>query len=83
MYNEEPGDNQIIDLIVDVGYPFSRTVNGNEVELNLGESHSDRPLITVDIREHIGRRSNIPFSVDPLQQVCYFTKSNNREMFWC
>ena len=75
IYNEEPDDSQLIDLIVDVGNPFPKMVNEKEVECNY--EGSDRPLITVDVRKHAGKRADMPFSLHPPQQV-----RDNSDFLW-
>lgn len=67
VYNIDEDDDQLIDLMIDVGDPHPKIVNGTEVAP--AKNTSDVPLITVDVRQHIGRLRNIPFSIKQPQQV--------------
>lgn len=69
VYNEEADDHQLIDLVVDVGDPYPKMMNGKEVGHTLRDEDNDTPLITVDVRKHTGKRSNVPYSIIPCQQI--------------
>ncbi|XP_046844531.1 deleted in lung and esophageal cancer protein 1-like [Xenia sp. Carnegie-2017] len=68
VYNIEEDDNQLIDLIIDVGDPFPKMHDGKEIVsdklINTG-----LPLITVNMREHKGRHDNTSFSVEKTQMI--------------
>lgn len=69
VYNIEEDDDQLIDLIIDIGDPFPKIRKGNEVVAARTHEASDIPLITADIRQHIGRLKNVPFTINEPQQV--------------
>lgn len=74
MYNIDENDDQLIDLIIDIGDPHPKIVEGKEVIP--ARMTSDLPLITVDVRQHIGRLENVPFNIKQSQQV----RSHNIKM---
>ena len=67
MYNIDEDDDQLIDLIIDIGDPHPKIIQGNEVVP--ARQDSGVPLITIDVRQHIGRLENVPFSIKQPQQV--------------
>ena len=67
VYNIDKDDEQLIDLIIDIGVPHLKIVQGKEMVP--ARMTSDLPLITVDVRQHIGRLENVPFSIKQSQQV--------------
>ena len=67
MYNIDEDDDQLIDLTIDIGDPHPKIVQGKEVIP--ARMTSDTPLITVDVRQHIGRLENAPYSIKQTQQV--------------
>ena len=67
VYNIDDDDDQLIDLVIDIGDPHPKIINGKEI---ISAKHtSDVPLISVDIRQHIGKQENIPFIIKQPQQV--------------
>lgn len=67
VYNIDEEDDQLIDLIIDIGEPHPKMVDGKDV---VPTKHGgDLPLITVDVRQHIGRRESVPFKIKQPQQV--------------
>ena len=67
VYNIDEDDDQLIDLIIDIGDPHPKVVQGNEMVTARQTSHV--PLITVHTRQHIGRLENVPFTIKQPQQV--------------
>ena len=76
MYNIEDDDDQLIDLIIDVGDPYPKISKGNEVVPASRLEPSDVPLITVHVRKHIGKMQNSPFNVKQSQLVSFRIVSN-------
>ncbi|CAB4016963.1 Hypothetical predicted protein, partial [Paramuricea clavata] len=66
VYNIDEDDDQLIDLIIDIGDPHPKIIQGNEVVP--ARQDSGVPLITIDVRQHIGRLENVPFSIKQSQQ---------------
>ena len=69
VYNIDEDDDQLIDLIIDVGDPHPKIVNGKEI-VTARQSSLDS-LVTVRVREHIGKQKNVPFSIKQSQQVSW------------
>lgn len=68
VYNIEEDDNQLIDLIIDVGDPFPKMHDGKEI-VSDEQINTGLPLITVNVREHKGRHDNTSFRVEKTQMV--------------
>ncbi|XP_028403887.1 deleted in lung and esophageal cancer protein 1-like isoform X2 [Dendronephthya gigantea] len=67
VYNIDEEDDQLIDLIIDIGEPHPKIVDGKDV---VPAKHgSDVPLVTVDVRQHVGRQENVPFKIKQPQQI--------------
>ena len=69
VYNVDEDDDQLIDLIIDVGDPHPKIVRGKEIVT--ARQTSQVSLVAVNVRQHIGRQKNVPFSVKQPQQVSW------------